>query len=566
MRGEAADAFHSHDCVGRAGLGKLAPGDTAAFFFAGHGVEFGGRNYLLPRDVPNMRPGREELLRRESLSVQEFMADLREKGTRLNLVILDACRDNPFEQVAGRSVGSVRGLAVTEPPEGAFIMFSAGSGESALDHLGAADSDPNSVYTRQLLPLLRAQGMSLTEVAEQVRVGVRQVAATVQHKQTPAYYNQVLGRVCLSGGDCGGRVAAPASTQPQPSEAERSWLLVKDATSVPALEAFIGRYKDTFYAELARARIEELKKQQVAIAAPSHPSIAAQDYPNRSIKIIVPFGPSGPADIFARYLGQHLQESLKQSFVVENQPGAGAIIGTSQAAKSPPDGYTLLMMSNTHTANETLRPNKPFQLMRDFVPVAPVNYSALIMVVHPSVPAKDLKAFLALAKSKPGGLNYASSGPGTPYHMAGELFKAMSGTDIVHVPHKTSGEARAAVIACHVQMMIDPITAMAPAVQGGQVRALGTTGRARSGLLPDVPTIAEAGVPGYEATIWYGVMAPAATPKLVVDRLNAEINKVLRKPEVKEVWAKQGAAPLVMSPPEFEKYLRGDIEKWAKII
>jgi tripartite-type tricarboxylate transporter receptor subunit TctC len=293
---------------------------------------------------------------------------------------------------------------------------------------------------------------------------------------------------------------------------------------------------------------------------------AGENYPARSVKIIVPFGAGGPADIYARFIGQHLQETLKQSFVIEDRPGAGSIIGTGEVAKSAPDGYTLLMMSNTHTTNETLRPNKPFQLMRDFVPVAPVNYSDLIMVIHPSVPAKNLKEFLALMKSKPGAMNYASSGPGTPYHMASELFKAMSGTDIVHVPHKASGEARNAVIGGHVQMMIDAITTTAPTVQGGQVRALGTTGKARSKLLPDVPTIAEAGVPGYEATIWLGLMAPTGTPKPVIDKLNAEVNKILRKPEVQEAWTKQGATPLVMTPAEFDAYLRADIDKWAKVI
>ena len=242
------------------------------------------------------------------------------------------------------------------------------------------------------------------------------------------------------------------------------------------------------------------------------------------------------------------------------------MIGTGEAAKSAPDGYTLLMMSNTHTVNETLLPNKPYQLMRDFVPVAPVNYSDLVMVVHPSVPAKDLKEFLALLKAKPGELNYASSGPGTPYHMAGELFKAMSGTNIVHVPHRGSGDARTSVIGGHVQMMIDAITTMAPTHKAGQVRALGTTGAKRSTVLPDVPTIAEAGLPGYEATIWLGIMAPAGTPKPIVDKLNAEINKVLNKAEIKEAWAKQGAVPIIMTPAEFDKYLRGDIEKWAKVI
>src|SRR5262245_60497825 len=196
----------------------------------------------------------------------------------------------------------------------------------------------------------------------------------------------------------------------------------------------------------------------LALSAP----VAAQDYPNHPVKIIVPFGAGGPADVFARIVGQYLQEALKQSFVIENRPGAGAVIGTNEVAKSAPDGYTLLMMSNTHTVSETLLPARNYQLMRDFTAVAPINSSDLLMVAHPSVPAKDLKEFLALLKSKPGELNYASSGPGTPYHMAAELFKSMSGTNLVHVPHRGSGDARTSVIGGHVQMMIDAITTMAP--------------------------------------------------------------------------------------------------------
>ena len=302
----------------------------------------------------------------------------------------------------------------------------------------------------------------------------------------------------------------------------------------------------------------------LALVLNSHAS--AQDYPSRQVRLIVPFGAGGPADVYARVIAQHLSGQLKQTFVVEDRPGAGSIIGTDAVAKSAPDGYTLLVMSNTHTTNETLVANKPFALMRDFVPVATLNYSDLIMVVHPSVPAKDLKEFIALAKSKPGELNYASSGAGTPYHMAGELYKAMSGSNIVHVPHKASGEARNAVIGGHVQMMFDAITTMASNAKAGQVRALGTTGTKRSALTPDIPTIAEAGVPGYEATIWLGVMAPAGTPKGIVDKLNAEINKVIARPDVKEAWAKQGAVPMPMTPAEFDKYLRADIEKWANVV
>src|SRR6185503_11936122 len=183
----------------------------------------------------------------------------------------------------------------------------------------------------------------------------------------------------------------------------------------------------------------------------------AQSYPSRPVKIIVPFGGGGPADVFSRQLGQALQESLKQPFVIEDRPGAGSIIGTNEVAKAAPDGYTLLAMSNTHTVNESLRSDKPFQLMRDFVPVAAINYSDLVMVIHPSVQAKNLKEFIALAKKAPGKLNYGSSGPGTPYHMAAELFKSMTGTNIVHVPFKASGEMRSAVIGGHVQMAFDAI-------------------------------------------------------------------------------------------------------------
>jgi len=303
----------------------------------------------------------------------------------------------------------------------------------------------------------------------------------------------------------------------------------------------------------------------LAVACPAAQA-QAQSYPARTVKIIVPFGAGGPADVYARVLAQHLSDDLKQSFVVEDRPGAGSIIGTDAVAKSAPDGYTLLVMSNTHTTNESLIPNKPFELMRDFVAVAPINYSDLIMVVHPSVPAKDVKEFIALAKKDPGKLNYASSGPGTPYHMAGELFKAMSGTDIVHVPHKASGEARNSVLGGHVQMMFDAVPTMLTNAKAGQVRALGTTGEKRSPLTPDLPTVAEAGVPGYEATIWLGVMAPKGTPREVVDKLNTEIRRIVAKPAVKEAWEKQGAVPMSMTAAEFDAYLRKDIEKWAGVV
>ena len=293
---------------------------------------------------------------------------------------------------------------------------------------------------------------------------------------------------------------------------------------------------------------------------------SAQSYPTKQVRMVVPFGAGGPADVFARVLAQHLQETFKQNFVVENRPGAGAIIGTNEVAKAAPDGYTLLVMSNTHTTNESLIPNRPYNLMRDFVPVSPINESDVMMVVNPSLGVKNVKEFIALAKSKPGQLNYASSGPGTPYHMAAELFKAMTGTNIVHVPHKTSGDMRTSVLGGHVQMMFDAITVLAPNVKEGKLVALGTSGKTRSTVMPDIPTIAEAGVPGYESTIWLGVMAPAKTPQPIVDALNQAIRKIMARPEIKDAWGRQGATPMTMTPAEFEKHLNADIAKWAKVV
>jgi len=293
---------------------------------------------------------------------------------------------------------------------------------------------------------------------------------------------------------------------------------------------------------------------------------SAQSYPTKAVRMIVPFGAGGPADVYARVLAQHLQENLKQNFIVENRPGAGAIIGTIEVAKAAPDGYTLLVMSNTHTVNESLSPKRNYDLMRDFVPVSPINDADLLMVVNPGVGVKNLKDFIALAKSKPGQLNYASSGPGTPYHMAGELFKHMTGTNIQHVPHKTSGDMRTSVLGGHVQMMFDAITVLAPNARDGKVLALGTTGKKRSTVMPEVPTVDEAGVPGYESTIWLGVMAPAKTPQPIVDLLNAEIRKIMARPEIQDAWGRQGAVPMTMTPPEFGKFLNADIAKWAKVV
>ncbi len=292
----------------------------------------------------------------------------------------------------------------------------------------------------------------------------------------------------------------------------------------------------------------------------------SQDYPARPVKIIVPFAAGGPADVYARFLAQRLQDAMGQPFVIEDRPGAGSVTGTDAVAKSAPDGYTLLLMSNAQTVNESLIPNKPYSLLRDFAPVAPINYSDLVLVVHPSVAANSLADLIRIAKASPGKLNYASSGPGTPYHMAGELFKAMAGVDIVHVPYKGSSGARTDVLGGQVEMMFDAVTTMSEYAKAGKVRPLATTGKTRSTVLPNVPTMAEAGVAGYEAVIWLGVMAPKSTPPAIVNRLNGEIRKIVSRPDVREEWAKQGAVAMLMTPDEFSRYVADDIVKWERIV
>jgi tripartite-type tricarboxylate transporter receptor subunit TctC len=291
----------------------------------------------------------------------------------------------------------------------------------------------------------------------------------------------------------------------------------------------------------------------------------AADYPDRPVRIIAPFGAGGPTDVYTRVVAQELQKALKQPFVVENKPGAGTTIGTEYVARSAPDGYTLLMVSGTQTVNETLYTHKAYHLMTDLIPVAPLIDTDLVLVVHPSMPAKNMAELIALAKAKPGALNFGSSGTGSNYHMAGELLKNFTGIDIVHVPYKGSTGMRTDILSGQIQMLFDSVPTMSAWIKDGKVRPLGTSGKARSTILPDVPTIAET-VPGFNATLWVGFMAPAGTPQPIVEKLNVEITKILSRPDIKEAWDKQGASPLIMAQPQFKRFMDEQVARWEKVI
>lgn len=303
-----------------------------------------------------------------------------------------------------------------------------------------------------------------------------------------------------------------------------------------------------------------------ATALVARAAAADEDYPTRPVKIIAPFGPGGPADLYARVVAQELEKILHEPFVVENRPGAGTTIGTEVAAKSAPDGYTLLVVSGTQTVNETLYVKKDYRLMRDLVPISPTVETDLVLVANPKLPVHNMKELIALAKEKPGTLNYGSSGPGSNYHMAAELLKQRTGINIVHVPYKGSSGMRTDLLSGQIQLAFDSVASAAPQIKAGMLRALGTSGVRRSPILTDVPTIAEAGVPGFQAILWTGFMAPRGTPAAIIDKLNLAMTAVLDRPDIKASWEKQGATPFPMSQPEFAHFMQAEVDKWASVI
>ncbi|MGG5888134.1 Bug family tripartite tricarboxylate transporter substrate binding protein [Falsiroseomonas sp. HC035] len=303
-----------------------------------------------------------------------------------------------------------------------------------------------------------------------------------------------------------------------------------------------------------------------ALAAPRLASAQAA-WPNRPVRIIIPFAASGGADTFTRLLTEPLGEAFGQPFVVENRPGGGGVIGTDAVVRSAPDGHTLMMLTVTHTANETLLPNRPYVLMRDLVPVACLNRTYQVLVVHSDVPARSVAELVALAKARPGAMDYASSGPGTPYHIAFEVFRHAAGIEVQHVPFRLSGDARNAVAGGTVPMMFDGIATMMPLIQSGRVRALGTTGLVRSSLMADTPTIAET-LPGFQQVGFNGVMAPAGTPREVVEKLNAAVNRILGTASIQAAFARLGAEIAPMTVAEYDTLLREDIERrreWIRL-
>jgi tripartite-type tricarboxylate transporter receptor subunit TctC len=300
-----------------------------------------------------------------------------------------------------------------------------------------------------------------------------------------------------------------------------------------------------------------------AVAAP--PAARADNYPSRLVTMVAPSGAGGPIDVYTRAIAEELRKALHQTFTVTDEPGAGNTIGTNMVAKALPDGYTLLMVSDTQTVSETLYAHRPYQLMRDLTVVAPLMQADLVLVVNPSVQANNLQEFLARARERPGRLNYSSVGYGSSSHMAGELLKQITGIDIVHFPDKDSSDMRSSILSGQTQMLFEAIPTLAPIIESGALRAIATGGEQRSPILPDVPTFAEAGV-DFQTSLWVGFMAPKATPQPVIDLLNRTIVGILKRQDINDAWRKQGATPMLDTRDQFTAFMQREIDKWAGVI
>lgn len=315
----------------------------------------------------------------------------------------------------------------------------------------------------------------------------------------------------------------------------------------------------------ARLRVVSLASIAVLVAAQDNAQ-ASDAYPTKAIRLVVPFAPGGSNDIMARLMSQKFAESLGQQVVVDNRGGASGTIGTDIVAKAQPDGYTLLMMSLTLTTNPSLYKKLPYDTEKDLLPVTLVASAPLMLVVHPALPVKSLKELIAYAKANPGKLNFGSGGPGSTPHLGGEMLKSMAGLQMTHIPYKGGGPALADLVGGQIQLMLENIPSTLPFVNSGRLRALAISGAKRSPLVPDLPTMAEAGLKGYELVGWNGFFLPAGTPKAVVNKLHAETVKALGQPDVKERLASMGAQGVGSSPEQFSAFVAAELRKWSRVV
>jgi len=573
----------------RAFKARLGGGDVAVFYFAGHGVQLGAANYLLPTDI---RGDNEEQVRDEAIPLQRVLDDLQEQKAKFALTIVDACRNNPFKS-HGRAIGG-RGLAPTTAATGQMVLFSAGAGQEALDRVGPNDRHPNGLFTRVLLKEIERPGLSADRVLRNVREEVVKIARTINHEQVPALYDQVVGEFYFrppnANVGAGGTAPAGAARLPTDAELEQAlWESIRDSTVAAPVEEYLRQYPAGRYVPHARVLLAKLRATpaqaaptapapRLALAAPTPgpaaraepaASLAPPDtgYPSRPIRIIVPFAAGGSSDIVARTFAQQLSQASGQPVIIENRAGAGGTIGSDAVTKASPDGYTLLLGT---TATLAIAPATQARLaynaQRDFLPIALLADTPLVLVTSTALPYHSAADLVRDARQRPGAVNFASSGVGSLPHLQGELFAARAGIKVVHIPYRGSAPALADLIAGHVQFAFSENASVEPMRRAGKLRALAVASERRSPAMPDVPTLAEAGIAGAPASNWYGLLAPAGTPAGIASRLNQLTRTALQATELRDRFSTMGMEQAAtQTPAGFGALLRADIEKWAAL-
>lgn len=577
--------------------GQVNGGDVAVFYYSGHGVQLGAANYLLPTDI---RGDNEEQVKDEAVPLQRILDDLQDQKAKFSLAIIDACRNNPFKS-SGRAIGG-RGLAPTTAATGQMVLFSAGTGQQALDRVGPNDRSSNGLFTRVLLKEMERPGVPVDRVLRNVREEVVKIAKTVDHEQVPALYDQALGDFYFRPGQAAAvQTAAAASVAPTrvQSAAEQEqelWDSIKDSGSVEAFDEYLNQYPKGRFLPQAKVLLAKIKSSRPATtaapasrpetapaAAPiqtamltpspafpvaSRPAAAPDSgFPSRPVRIVVPFAAGGLTDTVARVLAARIASLAGQPVVVENRPGAGGTIGGDAVAKAAPDGYTVLLgSSSTHAIGPSLYSRMPYNAQSDFAPVAYLADSPTVLVIHPSIPARSLAELLQQARSRPGQLA-ASPGTGTLAHLQAELLRSQAGVDIVHVPYKGVGPAMADLLGGQTHLMFADMASVLPHVRSGKLRALAFSGATRSPQLPEVPTLAESGFAGVAASTWAGLYAPAGTPPGIVARLNLLVFQALQDAGTAEKLSTLGFTPGRPSAPEqLGSIQRSDTQKWARVI
>jgi tripartite-type tricarboxylate transporter receptor subunit TctC len=560
----------------------LRGAQAGLFFYAGHGLQVSGQNYIVPVDA--------ELTTEAALDFEMVRLDLvhrtMEREAPTNILILDACRNNPLARNLARAMGTRsatigRGLAAVESGAGTLISFSTQPGNVALDGVGR-----NSPFAGALVKHMTSSQDDLGSILIAVRNDVMEVT---QRKQVPWEHSAMMGRFYFKAPTNAAPPPSTSSPQANLSEAERAWNLAKDTKSSAVLKSFIQRYSDTFYADLARERIEQLEastsapsgapvanpppnpEMKSAALPPDVPNAAiskrpATAYPSKPVSMVIPFAPGGPSDVLGRIVAQRMSEILGQPVVVENVPGGGGMTGSKRVADAAPEGYSFVVGNVvTHALNQTLY-RAPLSRASDFTPVALIGEFPMVLIARKGMPANNLKEFVAYAKANQSKMTFGSSGAGTASQFGCVLLNQLIGVDATHVPYRGTAPALQDLLAGQIDYMCDAVSVAKPHIDGGKVKPIALLSKERSKALPNVPTGLEQGVPNLEAAIWNAIFLPKGAPVDVVKKLNDATAQAMKTPAVRERLEAMGLVIVSenhASPQYLGEFVKTEIEKWA---